>query len=248
MPEDTIAMELGVEPQLAVDLMTRIKHGNPVNQQLGQPAQRESLADSNMEPERNNEQNQRGGNETQKPKGKAKAKAQAKARGSEMECELMEGDDLDAFVSQWIRKAAAAQGQAASVSAQLEQFESQEQLCGLIRQAGEGLALSRKELIALKDVTEGSVTAVLQKETGLQTCVTDIFFLHSIHKLCGTCKGEDLRGGLQKAHQDCESAATRQNSMTLIKHLKRLIPRIAAAKRDAEPRPAKKAKRNKDEQ
>ena len=175
--EDSIAMELGVEPQLAVDLMTRIKHGNPITQQL-QPAQRESTVDRS-EPEKTSDQ-QRGGTGDQKPKAKPKPKTQPKPRGSEMECELMQEDDLPSVVSQWIRKAAAAQGQAASVSAQLEQFESQEQLCGLIRQAGDGLAQSRKELIALHDVNPGSVTAVLQKETGSQRVCYDVF-LQQLH-------------------------------------------------------------------
>lgn len=180
--EDTIAMELGVEPQLAVDLMTRMKHGNPITQQL-QPAQRESTVDRS-EPDRTSDQ-QRGGTGDQKPKAKPKPKPKAlqKPRGSDMECELMQEDDLQSFVSQWIRKAAAAQGQAASVSAQLEQFESQEQLCGLIRQAGDGLAQSRKELIALHDVNPESVTAVLQKETGSQRVCSDVFFQQYIYAI-----------------------------------------------------------------
>ena len=191
--EDSIAMELGVEPQLAVDLMTRIKHGNPITQQL-QPAQRESTVDRS-EPEKTSDQ-QRGGTGDQKPKAKPKPKTQPKPRGSEMECELMQEDDLPSFVSQWIRKAAAAQGQAASVSAQLEQFESQEQLCGLIRQAGDGLAQSRKELIALHDVNPESVTAVLQKETGSQRVCSDVFLQQ--YNPCGQLQSQYVKSVQQR--------------------------------------------------
>eukprot|EP00913_Durusdinium_trenchii_P032143 g30100.t1 len=95
---------------------------------------------------------------------KPKRKPQPKPKGSDLECEVLPADDLATFCATWIKKASDAQGISASICAQLEEFESQEKLAGLIRDSADGLSQHRKEMIGLgPNLRLDQVNSVLEK-------------------------------------------------------------------------------------